>query len=36
MMCASMTMRYAHISDELVESAAEKVGSILAGCLDAI
>ena len=31
----SMTMRYAHVSDELVESAAEKVGSILAGYLDA-
>ncbi len=32
----SMTMRYAHVGDELVESAAEKVGSILAGYLDAI
>ena len=31
----SMTMRYAHVSDELVESAAEKVGSILAGYMDA-
>ena len=30
----SMTMRYAHVSDELVEAAAEKVGSILAGYLD--
>ena len=31
----SMTMRYAHVSNELVEAAAEKVGSILAGYLDA-
>ena len=31
----SMTMRYAHVSDELVEAAAEKVGSILAEYLDA-
>ena len=31
----SMTMRYAHVSDELVEASAEKVGSILAGYLDA-
>ena len=27
-------IRYAHVSDELVESAAEKVGAILAGYLD--
>ena len=32
----SMTMRYAHVSDELVEAAAETVGSIFAGYLDAI
>ena len=32
----SMTMRYAHVSDELVESAAEKVGSVLAEYLDTI
>ncbi len=32
----SMTMRYAHFSDELVEASAETVESILAGYLDAI
>ena len=30
----SMIMRYAHVSDELVEPAEEKVGAILAGYLD--
>ena len=30
-----MTMRYAHVGDELVESVAEKVGTILAEYLDA-
>ena len=31
----SMTMRHDYVGDELVESAEEKVGAILAGYLDA-